>query len=115
MAQSKAGWFRKGAVSLKPLPGVMEDMRELAARGWKQAIGSSARIENIRLLLDATGLDGYMQAIASGNDVTRGKPDPQVFLVAFERLGVDPRNGVVIEDAPSGIKAGIAAGAATLG
>ena len=64
--------------------GELEELvRELAARGWKQAIGSSAPIENIQLLLDATGLTGYMQAIASGNDVTRGKPDPQVFLVAF--------------------------------
>src|SRR5437867_2672462 len=52
--------------------------------------------------------------ISSLWDVTRGKPDPQVFLVAFQRLGVGPRNGVVIEDAPAGVQAAIAAGAACL-
>jgi beta-phosphoglucomutase-like phosphatase (HAD superfamily) len=67
------------------------------------------------VLLEATGVAPYMQAIASGDDVTAGKPDPQVFLIAFERLGVSPRNGVVIEDAPAGVQAGLRAGAATLG
>jgi beta-phosphoglucomutase len=90
-------------------------MEELARSGWKQAIGSSAPMENIRLLVSAAGVDKYMQAIVSGDDVSKGKPDPQVFLMAFERLGVDPRNGVVIEDAPAGIQAGLRAGAATVG
>jgi beta-phosphoglucomutase len=115
MAEVKERWFRKYAASLRPLPGVIELMEELARSGWKQAIGSSAPMENIRLLVSAAGVDKYMQAIVSGDDVSKGKPDPQVFLMAFERLGVDPRNGVVIEDAPAGIQAGLRAGAATVG
>lgn len=115
MAEAKETAFRREATQLKPLPGVVELVQELARRGWKQAIGSSAPMENIRVLLDATGVKPYMQAIASGDDVTAGKPDPQVFLIAFERLGVSPRNGVVIEDAPAGIQAGVRASAATLG
>ena len=115
MADAKETTFRAEATQLKPLPGVVELVRALALRGWKQAIGSSAPMANIRVLLDATGVGPYMQAIASGDDVTAGKPDPQVFLIAFERLGVSPRNGVVIEDAPAGIQAGVRAGAATLG
>lgn len=115
MADAKETAFRREATTLKPLPGVVELVRELARRGWKQAIGSSAPVENIRVLLEATGVGPYMQAIASGDDVTAGKPDPQVFLIAFERLGVSPRDGVVIEDAPAGIQAGVSAGAATLG
>ncbi len=115
MAASKEGAFRQAAASLKPLPGVPDLMRELAQRGWKQGIGSSAPMENVELLLAAAGVADYMQAIASGDDVSRGKPDPQVFLLAFQRLGVEPENGVVIEDAPAGIQAGLRAGAATLG
>ena len=115
MADAKETAFRSEATQLKPLPGVVTLVRELARRGWKQAIGSSAPMENIRVLLDATGVGPYMQAIASGDDVAAGKPDPQVFLIAFQRLGVPPQNGVVIEDAPAGIQAGVRAGAATLG
>lgn len=115
MASSKERSFRQAAASLKPMPGVLELMAELMRRGWKQAIGSSAPIENIRLLLSATGTADYIDAIASGDDVTKGKPDPQVFLLAFERLGIQPSYGVVIEDAPAGIEAGLRAGAATLG
>lgn len=115
MADAKETAFRSAATQLKPLPGVVELVRELARRGWKQAIGSSAPMENIRVLLQAIGVGAYMQAIASGDDVTAGKPDPQVFLIAFEWLVVSPWNGVVIEDAPAGIQAGVRAGAATLG
>ncbi|HEX8217723.1 MAG TPA: HAD family phosphatase [Chloroflexia bacterium] len=115
MADAKETAFRREAAQLKALPGAVELVQELARRGWKQAIGSSAPMANISVLLEATGVGPYMQAIASGDDVTAGKPDPQVFLIAFERLGVSPRNGVVIEDAPAGIQAGVRAGAATLG
>src|SRR3954464_13644414 len=56
-----------------------------------------------------------MQAIATGDEDNTGKPDPQVFLLAFERLGVPPSKAGGIEDAPAGIQAGKRAGAATLG
>jgi HAD superfamily hydrolase (TIGR01509 family) len=114
MAGVKEGSFRREAVHLQPLPGVVELVKSLKVAGWKQAIGSSAPLENIRILLMATGLSEHMDAISSGDDVTRGKPDPQVFLIAFERLGVAPSNGVVIEDAPSGVQAARRAGAACL-
>src|SRR5262245_58090391 len=90
MADRKETLFREAARHLKPLPGVAELMRALKEAGWRQGIGSSAPLANIELLLSATGLAEYIQAIASGEDVTRGKPDPQVFLLAFERLGVGP-------------------------
>jgi beta-phosphoglucomutase len=115
MAARKEVLFREAARNLKPLPGVTDLVRSLAEAGWKQGIGSSAPLENIRLLLEVTGLSTYMQGITSAEDVTRGKPHPQVFLLAFERLGVSPRDGVVIEDAPSGVLAAIAAGAASIG
>jgi len=115
MAGEKEAYFREAAAHLKPLPGVVELIRALAGAGWPQAIGSSAPLANVNLLLSSTGLASYMQAIATGDDVTQGKPDPQVFLLAFERLGVAPSRGVVMEDAPAGIQAGKRSGAATLG
>lgn len=115
MAEAKETAFRAGARTLKPLPGVVELVRELQARGWKQGIGSSAPMKNIDVLLEALELRDSFQSIASGDDVTAGKPDPQVFLLAFERLGVRPESGVVVEDAPAGIEGGVRAGAATLG
>ncbi|HKP53839.1 MAG TPA: HAD family phosphatase [Chloroflexia bacterium] len=115
MVQSKEGHFRRNATTLCPLPGVLELMDALRKTGWRQAIGSSAPIENVKLLVEVTGIAQYIEAIASGDDVTEGKPNPRVFLLAFERLGVEPRDGVVIEDAPAGIQAGVRSGAATLG
>lgn len=114
MADRKEQIFRDAAKQLKPLPGVVDLVKALAEAGWKQGIGSSAPLANISLLLEVTGVAGYMEAIASGEDVTQGKPSPDVFLIAFRRLGVDPANGVVIEDAPAGVEAAKAAGAACL-
>jgi beta-phosphoglucomutase len=103
--------FRDQARALHPLPGAMELVRALRAAGWRQAIGSSAPRANITLLLDVLGLAGQFVAVVSGDDITRGKPDPQGFLLAFERLGVPPARGFVIEDAVAGVQAGKAAGA----
>ena len=114
MANTKESYFRREAMHLRPLPGVLELVKALRSAGWKQAIGSSAPLENVRILLEATGLTEYMDAIASGDDVTRGKPDPQVFLIAFQRLVVAPKHGLVIEDAPAGVQAAKRAGAACL-
>jgi beta-phosphoglucomutase len=115
MADVKESSFREAAATLKPLPGVVALVKALREAGWKQAIGSSAPMKNVQALLDATGLGAYMDGISCGNDVTEGKPNPQVFLLAFERIGADPRNGVVVEDAPAGVQGGKRAGTAVLG
>lgn len=114
MADTKETAFRREAIHLKPLPGVTNLVKSLKSAGWKQAIGSSAPLANITVLLEVAGLAQYMNAISSGDDVKEGKPNPQVFLIAFQRLGVDPRFGVVIEDAPVGVQAAKRAGAACL-
>jgi beta-phosphoglucomutase len=107
--------FRAEARSLTALPGAAELVRDLHARGWRQAIGSSAPLANITLLLDVLGLTALFAAIVSGDDIQHGKPDPEVFRTGLERLGVAPRYGVVIEDAVAGVQAGVAAGAFTIG
>ncbi|GAH29295.1 unnamed protein product [marine sediment metagenome] len=82
----------------------------LEEQGFKMALASSAPIENIQLLNTGLGIDNYFQTIISDKDVTEGKPSPQGFLLAAQRLGVEPRNCVVIEDAVAGVTAAKRAG-----
>ena len=92
------------------MDGAVQLIDGLAAQGFVLGIGSSAPPENVEMSL--LGLDrvNSFKAVVSGNDVTRGKPDPQVFLLAAQRMEVEPSSCAVIEDAPAGIAAGLAAG-----
>lgn len=96
------------------IPGAGELVRELHALGVRLAIGSSAPTANIELMLEHMGVRECFSTIVSGDDVTRGKPDPQVFRMAMERLEVAPARSVVVEDAPVGVRAAKAAGASAL-
>jgi beta-phosphoglucomutase family hydrolase len=78
-------------------------------------IASSTHRENITTTLDALGLGEFFSAIVTAEDVKRGKPDPEVFLTAAQRIGVEPRDAVVFEDALVGIKAAQAAGMRVVG
>jgi beta-phosphoglucomutase len=93
------------------LPGAVNLVRELHEAGVRLAVGSSGPRENIDLVLSAMGLADRICAIVSGDEVTRGKPDPQVFLFCAERLGIEAGRCVVVEDAPVGVEAARAAGA----
>jgi HAD superfamily hydrolase (TIGR01509 family) len=89
-------------------------VRGLHGAGARLAIGSSGPAANIELVVAAMGVADCISVIVSGDDVTRGKPDPQVFTAAAERLGLEPSRCVVVEDAPVGIRAARAAGARTV-
>ena len=93
---------RAGGIAL--LPGVDGWLKRLKAAGWHQAIASAAPLLNIQAIVAALGIEAYFDAISSAEDVQRGKPDPQVFLVAAERVGVPPARCVVVEDAPAGLE-----------
>ncbi|MFI5454562.1 MAG: HAD family hydrolase [Isosphaerales bacterium] len=97
------------------MEGVREVLDALTARGVKLAIGSSGVRANLELTVKECGLDGRFAAIASLEDITRGKPDPQVFLVAAAKAGAEPARSVVFEDAPVGIQAAKAAGMYAVG
>lgn len=101
--------------SFTPLPGAVELIDALRSRGFKLAVGSSGPPENIALTLEKLGRAGSFSTCATGADVERGKPDPQVFLIAAERLGVSPQQCAVIEDAPQGIEAANRARMASIG
>ena len=97
------------------MPGAVELLRDLSKAGFRLAVGSSAPPENVDAILDGMHLRDRFAAAVTGADVTRGKPDPEVFLTAARRLGVSPGRCVVIEDAPVGIAAATAAGMACVG
>lgn len=89
------------------LPGVRALMQGLRERGALVAVASSSK--NSEAVVDRLGVHDLLDALVDGNDAPRSKPDPQVFLLAAERLGVSPRRCVVVEDAASGVAAARAA------
>ena len=90
---------------IRALPGVAEWLAELSKRRIRCAIGSSTHRLNIDTSLSVLGLEDCFAAIVTAKDVSRGKPDPEVFLTAARRIGVDPSRCVVFEDAFAGIEA----------
>ena len=100
---------------IRLIEGVRELLDALTARGVKLAIGSSGPLPNLELTVSECGLAGRFAAIASLEDITRGKPDPQVFLVAAAKAGTLPARSVVFEDAPVGIQAAKSAGMYAVG
>lgn len=98
-----------------PLPGVREWLARLHAAGWRQAVASSAPLKNVEAILAALGIEQYFEAITAAEDVQRGKPDPQVFLVAAAKLNVPPARCIVIEDAPAGVEGAQRAGMRAVG
>ncbi len=101
---------------LGPLPGVGEFVHRCRKRGLKIAVASSADLVKVTGNLREIGLATDMfDAILTGDDVRRKKPDPEIFLAAAARLGLPAGDCLVVEDAPNGIRAGKATGAACLG
>lgn len=95
------------------LPDVMKVLDFLRERNIPMALGSASK--NAKPILKKVGLLSYFNAIVDGNEVVRAKPDPQVFLIAADRLGVTPGGCVVFEDALAGIDAANAAGMMSIG
>ncbi len=93
--------------------GATELIRQLQARGIAWAIGTSASSAVVHARMRAVGLP-LPPVIVTGDDIEHGKPAPDVYLLAAERLGVAPSSAVVVEDAPAGVEAGHAAGAAVI-
>lgn len=93
---------------------IMEGARELVASlraaGFRTAVGSSGPPLNVQRAIDGLELVGAFDAVVTGRDVKRSKPDPECFLLAASKVGVEPASCVVFEDAPAGITAAKAAG-----
>ena len=109
-AEKEAVFRQKAAAKVKPFPGAIELLKSLREYGVKIALASSAPIENIQLVIQDLGIDNCFAVIVWGREVTEGKPSPQGFLLAAQRLGVEPKNCVVIEDSVAGVTAAKRAG-----
>lgn len=107
LATEKNEYYKKllAKMSEKDLsPEVKDTLDALKAAGIKIAIGSSSK--NAKFILSRIGLLDYFDAISDGENITRTKPDPQVFTMAAQFLGLSPSQCLVVEDAEAGIQAG---------
>jgi len=100
---------------MSPEPGVATWLRRLHNEGWQQAIASAAPRANIDAVLEALSATHIFQGIVSADDVHRGKPDPEVFLIAASRVGVPPDSCIVVEDAVAGVQGARSAGMKSIG
>lgn len=97
------------------MPGASQLLRDLHTAGFRIGVGSSGPPPNVEIVTERIDPEGLIQVKITGTDVTKGKPHPQVFLLAAERLGCEPKNCLVVEDAPAGVQAAHAAGMACIG
>ncbi len=95
---------------LRPMPGLVRLLDQLGTAGIRTAVATSAPSENVVHTLTETGLAGRFDAVARGDQVPRGKPEPDVFLLAASLLAVDPATCLAFEDAPLGVTAARRAG-----
>lgn len=93
------------ADGVAPIPGAQRLVETLFVSGYSLAIGSASSLALINLIVGKLGLTNSFHAIASGHEVLQGKPSPDVFLLAAQRLGVRPNECLVIEDGVSGMEA----------
>lgn len=102
-------YIRQNGVETKA--GIEELLRFLKTHGIRTAIASSSPLERIENYLSQTGLIGYFDELVSGQMVEKGKPEPDIYYLAAKKLNLNPSECVVIEDSPTGVKAGFEAGA----
>jgi len=108
-----AGVYAAFDRELDAVPGVADVVRRLR---WRTCVASSGEHERMRRTLGRTGLHDHFEGrIYSATEVQRGKPHPDLFLHAADRMGVDPGRCVVVEDSPFGVKGAVAAGMTALG
>ena len=105
-AEEKNNTYRELLKTMSPADltdEVKNTLVELRNRGYKLGIGSSSK--NTKFILERIGLGDFFDAIADGTDITHSKPDPEVFLIAAKKLGMEPTDCAVVEDAKAGIEA----------
>jgi beta-phosphoglucomutase len=115
-ATRKNAWYLELVMKMTPnevLKGVPEFLKALRANGIKIALGSASK--NSRLILEKINMIEFFDVIIDGNNITKGKPDPQVFLMGAEATNCKPADCVVFEDALAGVQAGKAGGMKVIG
>ena len=115
LEEREAEFERRARGTLRTFPGLPDLLGRLHGQGRKMAVASSGRLPRIRFSLAETGLDGHFETVCSATEVEKGKPAPDLFLLAARRLGVPPRRCIVIEDSVPGLQAAVRAGMCPLG
>ena len=101
--------------NVRAIAGTIALIRSLKTHGIPRAIASSSRREFITIVTDELNLQDHFNAIISGTEVPRGKPAPDIFLLAAQRMSIEPSDCIVIEDANAGVIAAKAAGMKVIG
>lgn len=117
VVERKETAFRESIIEhVKPIDGAVDFVRYLASKNVPLAVGSSAPRINVDYVLDWMNIRQFFgDRVVAGNEVKAGKPAPDIFLVAAQKLGEAPENCVVIDDSRSGVTAGKNAGMTTIG
>ena len=116
MEEEKEGLFREiYANEIEPISGFMNWLEELKSNGYQTGVATSAPRANLDLIMGRLGFEPHMESIMASEDVTKHKPDPEVYLTTAANLGVEPQNCVVFEDSYSGVSAAINAGMKVVG
>jgi beta-phosphoglucomutase family hydrolase len=100
---------------LQPINGIRELLIELKEKDYRIALASSSPQRFIEAVLNKFEIHSYFEYMVTGDEVEKGKPDPEIYLLAAQRLNVDPKSCIVLEDSKNGIIAGNAAGMKTIG
>ncbi len=101
--------------SLRAIPGSVELVNALSRSGLKLALATSSHRDKMEMEVKELGIKGLFSAVVTGDDVSRGKPDPEIFLLAASKLGVKPAECAVIEDSSFGVQAAKSAGMFAIG
>jgi len=107
--------FWQAASEVTPIPGAFQFIESVHNAGIRMAVATSASSSRTRSILSSTGLLSRFGAVVTGDDVRKGKPDPDIYRLACERIDCRPDDSVAVEDAASGIRAAKQAGLTCVG
>lgn len=108
-------WIEIAKEELGLMPGAMESLDFFKSRGFRIAIASSGSRDYISAVLEKFSLRKYFDVVVTGDDVKKGKPDPEPYLVTVEKLGLKPEECLVLEDAEKGVRSAKDAGCICIG
>jgi beta-phosphoglucomutase len=115
LGHQKEQLFREESADMKTIEGLREFLQQLSEAKIRLAVASSGSNGRVNYILDLLDLRHYFQAVVTGDQVTYGKPDPAIFRMACDQMGVRPSETLVFEDSVSGIRAAKAAGMRCVG
>jgi HAD superfamily hydrolase (TIGR01509 family) len=115
LADDKEARFREIALSLAPLPGLLDLLAWIDTQGLKKAVVTNAPRDNVNFMLKVLRLADSFDTVVLGEDATAGKPDPACYKLVLSQLNISAKEAIAFEDSPSGIRSAVAAGIYTIG